>query len=329
MIQLETLLAAYINRGSHTLSSSDGLKFCRELQKLPTVIYLGLDSNAGGIFIGANPKLGERAQQRPLLTPLIFVKSGEKPDWNSGIVSGGPKLLFLEEQYDLLSRLRRGRVYQWEHGGGKWYVHDPLRRDQGRAIAQMGYRFEMYLVTYQCDRLSGFSERNYPKVILGHIDHSTSWTIASIEGSAGGGPILTLRADSYLGLLPQLDPVKAPPDVRNELEDRLQRVVDSVRRLDPGTTIDCCRHALAIIFGQLGNDRTLDLGPSIEAYLKESKGSEEVRTWAGKIVARLHSRTKPNEAMKREIRALDDGDAQLAIECLAAVLKDVGWSAAG
>jgi hypothetical protein len=125
----------------------------------------------------------------------------------------------------------------------------------------MGYRFEMYLLTYQRDRLDGLQERNYPKVILGDISHSTRWTIAAIEGSADGGPILILRADSYLGLLPQLDIIKTPSDVRYELEDRLQKVVDSVKRLDPGTSIDCCRNALAIIFWAFGWRQNSRSGP--------------------------------------------------------------------
>jgi hypothetical protein len=191
----------------------------------------------------------------------------------------------------------------------------------------MGLRYAMRLVTYQCERLLDLRERDYPKVYLGDNTHSTRWTIVAIEGSTGGGPILTLRVDSYVGLLPEIDPAKIPTDVRAELVKRLDMVVDSVKRVDPGATIDCCRHALAVIFGHFGGDRTLDLVQGIEAYMKREKASEEVRTWAGRIVARLHSRTKPNEAQRREIRALDDSDAQLAIECLAAVLKDVKWAA--
>jgi len=293
------------------------------------VNYLGVDTFAGGIFLGPGTTAGERVHPRPFLAPILFVGHGESPNWQAGRVNGDPLTLFFEEQYDLLSRLRRGRVYRWEGSGGRWWVADPLRRDLGNAAGGMGFRFEMSLVTYQCDRLEGLRGRPRPKVYLGDSTHSTRWTIAAIEGTAAGGPILTLRADNYMGLLPELDPSKVPPEVGSELGKRLEAVVDSVMRVDPGTTVDCCRHALAIVFGHLAGNRTLELVPGIEKYLATRKGAEQVRTWAGRIVARLHSRTKPSELEKLEFRVLDDGDAQLAVECLAIVLKDVGWAAAG
>lgn len=287
--------------------------------------YLGIDNSSGGVFIGADPTKAERVHPRPLLTPIVFVGRGESPDWQAERIGGDPRAMFLEEQYDLLSRLRRGRVYRWQRSGNQWWVADPLRRDVRNAAAGMGFRFEMHLVTYQCDRLEVLRGRRLPKVYLGDGTHSTRWTIATVEGAAAGGPILTLRAKSYMGLLPELDPSKVPPEVGPDLEKRLDAVVDSVKRVDPGTTVDCCRHALAIIFGHLAGDRTLELGAGIQTYLATGKGSEQVRTWAARIVARLHSRTKPNEQERLGLRVLDDGDAQLAIECLAVVLKDAGW----
>ena len=132
-----------------------------------------------------------------------------------------------------------------------------------------------------------------------------------------------------MGLLPELDPLKIPQEVGASLAKRLDAVVDSVKRLDPGATVDSCRHALAIVFGYLAENRELDLGEAIKVCLRDGKITEGVRTWAGGIVAKLHVRTKPNEERRLKFRGLDDGDAQLAVECLAVVLKDIGWVLAG
>ena len=151
------------------------------------MIFLGIDTSSGGIFMGTSTLAGERVQPRPSLTPILFVQQGGSPDWQSEMIIGEPKVLFLEQQYDLLSRLRRGCVYRWERSGNQWWVADPLRRDTGNAAAGQGYRFQMPLTTYQCDHLQDLRGRVLPKVYLGNNLHSTRWTIVAIEGAAGGG----------------------------------------------------------------------------------------------------------------------------------------------
>jgi hypothetical protein len=53
---------------------------------------------------------------------------------------------------------------------------------------------------------------------------------------------------------------------------------------------------------------------------------EDIRSWCGRIVARLHSRGKPNEQACKGLRALSDDDADLAVDCLKTVLVEFGWA---
>jgi hypothetical protein len=185
------------------------------------------------------------------------------------------------------------------------------------------------LATYQIDRLSGLQgirgPVGYPKIYLGDREHWSQWSIVGIEASARGGPMVTLRLDGYLGLLPELGS-SVPADIRGDLENRLNLVAASSGRADPGSTIDCCRNALALVFGHLCGDRSLDLIPAVDAYVKKEGETEGMRSWPARIVARLHSRGKPNEKEKRRTRAVEDSDAEFAVECVTAVLKELGWT---
>lgn len=268
-------------------------------------------------------------QPQPILTPLVFASPGVEPNWtdSTGIQSLA-KLIFREESNDALSRLRRGIIYKQESSGpGKWWVRDPMRPDIKNAVAGMGFRFEMNLVGYQSATLEELRNRRgpsaYPKVFLGYQDFNTKWTIVAIERSVVGGILVTLRVDGYLGILPELDSDKVPGEVRAELSGTLDSIVASAARSDPDSTIDRCRAALSIVFGWMSGDRSLDLAKSIDKFLEVDAEQDGVKSWAGRLVARLHSRAKPNERQKRQTRPVDDNDAQLAVECVALVLTQI------
>lgn len=295
--------------------------------------YLGIDPTSGIAFIGGSPVQADRMQPQPILTPLLFAGRGMEPNWaaSSGIQSFA-KLIFREESNDPFSRLRRGIVYRQEDSGpGKWWVRDPMRPDIKNAAAGMGFRFEMYLVGYQSaplEELRGKRGPNgYPKVFLGSQDFYTKWTIVAVERSVVGGPFLTLRVDGYMGVLPELNANEVPLEIRAELSGTLDSIVASAARSDPESTIDRCRAALSIVFGWKCGDRGLDLAKSIDKFLEVGAEQDGVRSWAARLVARLHSRAKPNERQKRQTRLVDENDAQLAVECVALVLKEIGWAA--
>jgi hypothetical protein len=295
-------------------------------------LLLGIDPTSGVVFIGGSSSRGERMQPQPTLTPLVFADRVEGPNWETAVgIQLLPKLLFREESYDFVSRLRRGTVFRQEDGGPtRWWVHDPMRPDTRNTVAQMGYRYEMSLIGYQSHPLEELRRKRgpnaYPKILLGDQDFCTRWTIVGIERSVSGGPLLTLRVDGFMGILPELDPNKVPEEIRAELSARLDSIVTSAARIDPGATVDLCRHALSVVFGVLCSDRSLDLAKSIDKFLEVKGEDDGVRSWAGRLVARLHSRAKPNEQQKRQTRAIDENDALLAVECVAIVLKEVGWA---
>lgn len=80
------------------------------------------------------------------------------------------------------------------------------------------------------------------------------------------------------------------------------------------------------VFGHACGERGTDLMRAIDKSRSEQR--DEVRHWAGRIIARLHSRAKPNEQEKRGTPAVTEDDAQLALSCVGLVLREQGWARA-
>jgi hypothetical protein len=192
---------------------------------------------------------------------------------------------------------------------------------------------EAELQTYERDYLSDLRKLNvarFPAVALGSEPYISFWKIVSIEQNAFGTPVLSLRAKYSLGDLPELIADKVPSEIVQPISEALDKVESSVNRLSPVEVIDRCRDALSIVFAFQADNRGMDLVSSIDAYLravnKDSSVREDLRSWCGRIVARLHSRGKPNEQAGKGLRVPSEDDAELAVDCLKTVLIEFGWA---
>ena len=103
--------------------------------------------------------------------------------------------------------------------------------------------------------------------------------------------------------------------------------VDEVHRAAPISVIDRARDAASqILLAHYQSDNgppkdLMDLAKQLEGHKKI------IAAGAAKIIARLHSRGKPTEREKRrEMRAIREEDAQLAIQCVGTLLCELGWA---
>jgi hypothetical protein len=46
----------------------------------------------------------------------------------------------------------------------------------------------------------------------------------------------------------------------------------------------------------------------------------------GKILANLHNQNKSVEQLKNEYRSIEESDAEIAVKCLAQIVRDLGWA---
>ena len=129
--------------------------------------------------------------------------------------------------------------------------------------------------------------------------------------------MLSLRARHSLGDTPEIVEENVPETLLKPLIEAVEKVEASANRLAAVDVIDRCRSALSVAFGFKADDMSKDLGHAIDAYLKkEAAGKENLCGYCGRIVARLHSRGKPNEQAGKGLRPPTDSDADLALNCL-------------
>lgn len=290
--------------------------------------HLGFDPRSGAVFEGDWDK-GFRVFPTPLILPVQFIDLDEKKSSNA---SGETDLLFREDSFDPIVKMRRGRVYYKRDGDQPktWRVHDPHDESLERGTWGNGVAQTTELQTYDRDLLTERLKTGslpHPIVALGSNPHISYWNIVSIERNFMGTPVLSLRARHSLGDIPELIESAIPERIRKPVIQELGKVESSMNRLGPDEVVDRCRGVLSLVFGTLSDKAGMDLSKAIEAYVrKHADNRDDLCSWSGKIVARLHSRTKPNEKMAKELRAVTDDDANLALECMKFVLIERGWA---
>lgn len=295
--------------------------------------YLGYNRRDGAVYEGEINN-GYRVLPPPALAPIRFFTASALAPLAS-LHDGLAPEIFREDDFDPVTKLRRGRVFRMGNcvQPHPWHVHDP-HQDTLRVVNwAYGTAQEAQLSTYERHILSDLANMPagaLPTVAIGWEPHVTFWKIISIECNLAGTPVLSLRARHSLGDTPELIASAVPPELIKPLTEAIEKVESSVNRLSPIEVIDRCRDALSVAFGHQGGDRSRDLSVAIGSYLKvvakESQTQENLCSWCGRIVARLHSRGKPNEQAAKGLRAPTDSDADLALNCLKTVLIEFGWA---
>ncbi len=244
-------------------------------------------------------------------------------------MDGYPKNVFKEDFFDPITKIRRGRIFSAEgNQSQKWYVHHPARQDLEQVSCRNGTAQQIDLITFQKDPLNSLRHcGRYPELIIGKEPFVSIWKILSIESPYSGTPILTLKSYRSFGDVPDLIPTSIPENARNRIIPAIEKVENSSNRLGPTDVVDRCRDALSIVFSHLIGEPEKDLSKSINGYIKKlNSNKDNLVSWAGKIVARLHARGKPNEQEKQGLSDLSEEDAQLALKCLWLVTTEVGWA---
>lgn len=167
-------------------------------------------------------------------------------------------------------------------------------------------------------------------VALGAGDGTTVWNIVSVERTGTNEDLVTLRARTNMGFLPDLLLESVPEAARLRVSESINKVVDGAHRGSGITVVDLCRDALVVMLathlhlelGAASNINEKDLGPLIVALPEDRKA---VKT-AAEVVRSLHSRGKSNEQYRLGTRTVSDMDGTLAIEALGFVMRELSWT---
>jgi hypothetical protein len=300
-------------------------------------MYLGIDQHTGLVYEGYG------APEIPSIpTPHIAqAKLIERDDDWAGLprgFAGTPMAwLFREDSFDPVTRTRRGRLYEAQPGQGQpnqqrvgpHPYEDPMMRAVGREgrVAKTMYTYTA------CNPLLNMPNQGQGLTLaLGSDRASSAWRIIQTEVSASGCVLVTLKALSAFAILPEIDYGQIAGVHQAAVRGAVQRVLDSAFRESPTSVVDHCRAALTVLLSrwlvQNGHDeRTLgldlgDLAKKFEGPPHEMGCPSRV----AQVVARLHSRGKPNEQHAKGYRPPIEGDDEFALQAVSLVLRDFGWA---
>jgi hypothetical protein len=249
-------------------------------------------------------------------------------------------LVFREDSFDPLTRIRRGRFYQRYGGRGamRWQA----------SFVSNGLYGPLLGVPY-CDE---FDEEDSCKLVripdektirtavvqIGTESATTAWRVVDIEQNLFGQQVVTLRAKSLFGVLPELSGELLDKQNSSLKQDKitqiglsLDRLVDTHHRLQPVPTVDVARETARVLLAAwIGSEAVskdlkdvIDLIPEKMSVLRNT----------AYIVNRLHPRAKTaeQEAQARKgnsLREPIEDDAQTSVHLIGMMLREIGWAAA-
>lgn len=299
-------------------------------------MHLGIDQQTGLVYEGTDsPELPVLPPPSVTLATLIR----EQADWErlpSDVQVAHKAWVFREDSFDAVSRTRRGRLYQpW--GNTRPYDHqvapNPYDIASGRRVGSGG-RLSRPIYRYQaCFDILQMTHRGQGQTLaLGTPRASSAWLIVQTEMLASQDVMITLKAKSAFGILPEIDFAKVPEVYRPDVAKVIDATLGAAFRAPASSVIDHCRDALQVILSRWlahrNNDTSIlsaDLGRVARGFDKEAANLPCVNRMAD-VVARLHARAKTNQQAEWGGRPPIEEDAELALQALGFAIRDIGWS---
>lgn len=244
------------------------------------------------------------------------------------------ELVFREDSFDPVTRIRRGRLYK--NPGTQpqdWWVqkHPAYEEEVGFTRNHQGW---LQKRVYGFDAWPAFAELSKrissTLIALGTQQAYTLWSIVSIERIVTGEDLVTLRARASLGMLPELNVETIPESARSKVVETIEKLAEAAYRAGPESIVDRARDAaqwcLGVWIAQKEDKETLrhkDL-----SYLAKKLGNHDmvITQSVAQAIARLHARGKPNEQDKRGLRPVTEADAEFSLAAIGLLLRELGWA---
>lgn len=290
---------------------------------------IGIDRSTHDIYESSNGVWHSAWPATPVVSVAVFVDAEkDSPAFEDDLDRA--EMVFHEDSFDPVTRIRRGRFYASSGGlrpSQEMALPHPVygTRGTGPAPAADG-RCERWLFVF--DQYQGSPSGKM--VIVGSTD--SLWRILGAERITTGEYLVTLKARHALGVLPELNSDAVPDVGRTKAIETYEKLVDSAYRETPGSIVDRARDATQWCLGTWSANRRGDsslLHQDLGALIKKVEGENDkpqVMLSAARIIARLHSRGKANEQERYSTRPLMEADAEFALAAVGLLLREFGWT---
>lgn len=306
---------------------------------------IGIDESTSLFYEGSPSLYGHAIWPSPFVSVASHI--GPLSDWKRdqgfGNLSTAP-MLFREDSFDPVARVRRGRLYlrRAAENPANWHVQrHPAYAPSGQSnlagpnvYANPDARgfLAMRLVTFESWRASDdfLSKRHAAVLILGSGDRSAAHPVLDAERLATGEELITLRTRPSLSGLPELVIGLLPEQYAGLVHEQYEKAANSAFRDDAESVIDRCREAATAAlnaerFVRTGVDAVgaKDLADLGKFFASQDR---DVLSNSAHILARLHARGKSAEQLKRGTVPPSDLDAEAAITLLGLIYRELRWT---
>ncbi|BBL74213.1 hypothetical protein [Methylomagnum ishizawai] len=293
---------------------------------------IGIDDNTHHVYEASNGPWCA-VWPSPMLSIAAFVDSNGPFSALENDLSRAQHA-FREDTFDAVTRIRRGRFYRSSNDprpSQKYVLLHPVYGAIGGKTSVLNNGAHTLLDGKVERRLFIFDQEQHPpskKIVM--IGSSESlWRVIGAERIVTGEYMVTLKARHALGILPELNADAIPKDGRQKAIETYEKLIDSAYRETPGSIIDRARDAAQWCLGtwlanQHGDPSLLcdDLG----RLIKRLDHGKQIMSSAASIIARLHSRGKPNEQERYSIEAPMEADAEFALAAIGMLLRELKWT---
>lgn len=299
-------------------------------------MIIGFDINTGHVYGGGNaPQFA--IWPSPTLSQAKLIES--LADWDN--LPAGPTRtpfawVFREDMFDPVTRVRRGRLYEPYPGmqpdtcpvSAHPFDHEGVRQ----VAASRGLTKELFKY-WPCQTFLNRNDRGLGTTLaLGQGRSASAWRVVQTEVVIGDDVLVTLKALTAYGILPELRVSQLSNADRRSVEGALERVINAAFREAPISVVDHCRNAATVVLarwmaskGAEGGMLEKELGQVAKAV--EGEPYRKVAAHhAAEVIRRLHPRGKSNEQETKGLRVPVEEDAELAIHALGFILREVGWA---
>jgi hypothetical protein len=241
------------------------------------------------------------------------------------------KFVFREDSFDPVTRIRRGRIYKWADGYAqphRWRVQPyPGSHDEQQLARFQGPLTKDLFSWAAWPAFQQLGRRTSVLLALGSRDAYTLWRVVDVERVVTGEDLITLRAHNSLGILPALNASAIPMDGREKVLQTIEKLANAAYTTsEPEAVIDLARAAAQWCLGTWLADkrgRSDFKGKDLGHLISELEHREKD---IAMLIARFHSRAKPNEAHNFQSRPVTDEDAEFCLAGIALLLRELGWA---
>lgn len=268
-------------------------------------------------------------------SPFISIATFFPSDVDTSILPesadlGYARMIFREDSFDPVTRVRRGRFYNRSDGS---QPHNWSVQQHPAFYEELGQRNHQGFLQKQLYGFHDWAVRAHLKndkqrtLALGTRASMTLWRVIGIEQISTGEDLVTLKARSNMGVLPEVRSDQIAETSRERVLQCIDKLTDTAYRAGPESVIDRARDMAAAVLGAYFDAvepgaTHKELGDLAKVASRERK---YVLEHAARLLALLHARVKPSEQSRRNVVPPREEDAALALECAGTILREVNW----